>query len=222
MESKTVNVTAFMTAPRYECTWARNYIEIALKRAGIPLKVSGGVFYAQCMQKMFEESIEEGCDVGITIDFDSVFTAEQLMRLLRHVVSNPEIDCVAAMQCRRGGKTPLATCGTVRSIDTDMTTPFQVTTAHFGLTAIDFAKLREVKKPWFFCSPDENGEYGDAKIDSDIWFWKQWREAGNTVYMDPGCQIGHLEEVVTSFEVVGDRFEAVHRYPNEWAKANGY
>ena len=45
MVQTTKKVAAIMTAARYENTYCRNYIEIALKELGIPLTVSGGVFY---------------------------------------------------------------------------------------------------------------------------------------------------------------------------------
>ena len=43
--TKELKVTALLTAPRHEIVFARNYIEIALRHAGVPLAVSGGVFY---------------------------------------------------------------------------------------------------------------------------------------------------------------------------------
>lgn len=220
MDTKSVKCAAFMTAPRYEATWARNQIEIALKQVGVPLTVSGGVFYGQCMQKMFEMAIENGCEVGITIDFDSVFNAEQLERLISLIVNNDHIDAITAMQCRRGQGTPLATIRGETYLRSDGS-PFQVTTAHFGLTAIDMTKLANVPKPWFWSKPDENGEWENDKTDDDIWFWRQWEKAGHTIYMDPKTLIGHLEEMVTEFAVVDGEFRAVHTYPADWKERNG-
>lgn len=219
MEPKKIKIVAFMTAPRYENTWARNYIEIALRQAGIPLAVSGGVFYGQCMQMMMEQALDDGVDVGLTIDFDSVFTKHHIDLLLSKLCFNDEIDAICAMQCRRGGRTPLASCGEVREVETDGS-PVQVKTAHFGLTAIDMHKLRDVPKPWFWSKPAPDGRWTEEKIDDDIYFWRQWEAAGNTIYMDPDCQIGHLEEVVTHFVDVDGKFEQRHTYPNDWAKSH--
>jgi len=215
VEQKQIKISAFMTAPRYENTWTRNYIEIALRQAGIPLAVSGGVFYGQCMQMMFERAIEEGVDVGLTVDFDSVFTKNHIDLLLSRLCFNDNIDAVASMQCRRGGKTPLASTGEHKRVDTDGE-PIKVRTAHFGLTAIDMHKLKDVPKPWFWSQPDEKGEWTDNKTDDDIWFWRQWEKAGNSVYLDTTCRIGHLEEVVTHFVEVDGEYQAIHSYPKDW------
>ncbi len=36
---------------------------------------------------------------------------------------------------------------------------------------------------------------GDGRTDADIWFWKQFRKAGNRVYVSPRVSIGHGEWV---------------------------
>lgn len=218
MEPKPVKIVAMMTSPRYENTWSRNYIEIALRSAGIPLAVSGGVFYGQCMQIMMEKAIADNADVALTVDFDSVFTKRHIDILLSKLVFDDRVDAICAMQCRRGGKTPLASCGEVRTIEAQPGEPVRINTGHFGLTAIDLHKLKDVPKPWFWSQPDNNGEWTDHKTDDDIWFWKRWEKAGNSLYMDIDCQIGHLEEVVTHFEEVDGQFQQVHSYPNDWAK----
>ena len=217
---KPVKIVAMMTAPRYENTWARNYIEIALRAAGIPLAVSQGVFYGQCMQMMMEQVIRDSVDVALTVDFDSVFTKQHIDLLLSKLVFNDEIDAVCAMQCRRGGRTPLASCGEARKLEATAGEPVKIKTGHFGLTAIDLHKLKDVPKPWFWSEPAPDGTWSDQKTDEDIWFWRQWEQHGNSLYMDIDCQIGHLEEVVTHFEEVDGEFRQFHSYPNDWAKKN--
>ena len=103
-------VAAFMTAPRYESTWARNMIETALKEAGIPLVISQGVFYGQCMQRMLEDAIAAGVDIAITIDFDSIFLADDV-RYLLSMIKKDEYDAIAALQSRRSMPYPLFTKG---------------------------------------------------------------------------------------------------------------
>ena len=212
---KTYNlkVVALMTAPRHEIVFARNYIEIALRNAGVPLSVSGGVFYGQCMQRGLEASIANGADIAVTIDFDSMFTGAHVTRLLQSLVSY-DFDAVASLQCRRGKGFPLMTIkGQTKQVITAH--PFQVTTAHFGLTAIDLNKLKDVPKPWFCSKPDEDGMWGDERMDDDIWFWHQWRLAGLKIAMDPQVRIGHLEEMVTMFD---EDMKPQHVYPNDWAE----
>jgi FkbM family methyltransferase len=214
METSTeLKVTALMTAPRHEIVLCRNYIEAALRYAGVPLVVSGGVFYGQCMQRMLEEAIENGADVAITVDFDSLFSGKDVQRLLSKLVSY-DVDAIAAIQCRRGKRFPLLTIANSKLHHVD-DRPFKVDTAHFGLTAINLHKLKKTPKPWFWSKPDEDGKWSKDKIDDDIWFWQQWREAGHSIWVDPETRIGHLEEMVTMFD---ERMNPVHMYPWEWAE----
>jgi hypothetical protein len=212
-----VKVTAIMTAPRYEATWARNIIEAALKDAGIPFVVSGGVFYGQCMQRMLEDAIEAGVEVAVTIDFDSIFTGEDVTTLISHLMADDEISALASLQSRRGMPYPLFTAGDSTQIEFDGT-PMEVTTAHFGLTALRLSDVSRMEKPWFHQKPSPDGTWTNGtKVDSDIWFWKRLRDSGYKVFIDPTVSIGHLEEVVAYFDENG-----VHRYiyPNEWYLEN--
>ena len=207
-----VKVSAVMTCGRYEAVFARNMIESALRSLGIGLITSQGVFYGQCMQRMFEDVLNIGADILITIDGDSVFKAEHVKRLLNVIVQEKQIDALASLQLRRGQADVLGFCKDKTQIEWSGY-PVQVTSAHFGLTAIRVDKLRAVKKPCFFSQPDENGQWEDNRIDYDIWFWKQWEEAGNTLFLDADCRIGHLEEMVAVFD---DDLTPKHVYPGDW------
>lgn len=206
-----VKVQAVMTAPRSEITWCRNQIELAMGGLGIPLSVSGGVYYGQCMQMMLEDAIDQGVEYAITIDGDSVFTKDQVHHLISVAVQE-DMDALCAMQLRRGRPHMLGH----RFGETQATFsgyPIQVDTAHFGLTVLNLKKLSGVEKPWFFCQPDENGGWRGNKIDSDIWFWCQWKKAGLKCFIDCSCRIGHVEEMVATYD---DDFKPVHMYPKEW------
>jgi hypothetical protein len=212
MVEKKIRIAALMTAPRYESVWARSNIERALSQCGIPLAVSGGVFYGQCMQRMFNDVLKQNADFILTVDFDSIFTRHHLDRLLGYIVNREDIDAITAVQPKRGAGTILATRGKEEDIIWDGN-PIQVKSAHFGLTVIRCSALKKVAKPYFCGTPDSDGEWISDKIDDDVWFWKQWDKAGNTLFIDPGCRLGHLEEVVTVFD---ENMELQHIYPNEW------
>lgn len=211
MDSKKVTVAALMTAARYENTWCRNQIEFSLRSLGIPFTVSGGVYYGQCMQIMMEDVLRKSIDYIVTVDGDTVFYPHQLQRLISLAVQE-NFDAICAMQVRRGAKHMLGTIAGKTSAGWDGY-PLKVDTAHFGLTVISTKSLARVAKPWFFCQPDEKGEWGENKIDSDVWFWKQWKEAGNSLFLDPGVRIGHVEEMVVLYE---DDMTIQHVYPKEW------
>jgi hypothetical protein len=212
----TVKIAAVMTAGRYENTFARNHIELALKTLGIPLTVSGGVFYGQCMQKMFESLCDTDCDLVVTVDGDSIFTAKQLQRLVDIVNQEKQIDALTGVQLRRGKADLLGWVDGKREM-TWSGYPLKVDTAHFGLTVIRLDKLRQLPKPWFFAQPNEQGMWEGSKTDDDVWFWLQWGKAGNSVYLDPGVRLGHLEEMVAIFD---DEMKPTHMYPADWRSAN--
>lgn len=207
-----LRVTAVMTAGRYQGTYARNMIENALHELGIRPMVSIGVFYGQCMQRMLEGVCESESDIVLTIDGDSIFSVSHAMRLLSIMGQESHIDALAPLQLRRGRSDLLATKEGETELQWDGS-PLKITTAHFGLTAIRVSALRQLPKPWFFSQPDDNGQWSDGKIDDDIWFWKQWREAGFSVFLDPGCRIGHLEEMIAVYD---ENYQPVHIYPGDW------
>lgn len=90
----------------------------------------------------------------------------------------------------------------------------QVDTAHFGCTIISTAALRRMTKPWFWEQPDKSGSWGDGRIDSDIWFWRQFKASGNRLYITPRVAIGHGEYVITwPSQELG---KPVFQYCNEW------
>lgn len=208
-------ISAFMTAPRYESTWARNMIESALKEAGIPLVISQGVFYGQCMQRMLEDAVDAGVEIAITVDFDSIFTADDVKYLLSQM-RDEKYDALAALQSRRSMPYPLFTKGVSQAVEFNGE-PIEVSTAHFGLTAINLKKLAKVEKPWFFSLPDEDGSWGEGKTDDDIHFWRQWAKAGNKVFVDAALSIGHMEEMIAYFDENGKH---QFRYPNDWFEEN--
>jgi hypothetical protein len=213
-ETRPVKITGCMTAPRYVNCFCRNIIDAAFRKTGIPLQVSGGVFYGQCMQAMLEQSIAAGIDIAVTVDGDSVFTSQDLMQVIQTLVQG-DADAVSCFQARRGDAVILTSLREGNSIEVG-SEPIKVATAHFGLTAIDLKKLANVPKPWFITTPDAQGEFGDGRVDDDIHFWRQWEAAGNSLYIDPKVRIGHLEEMVVIHDA--ETFEPKHVYPSQWVK----
>lgn len=215
----TVKVGAYLTLPRYEAVAARTVITEALKPHKLDLTTTQGVFWGQCMQRMFQDAVDKGIDWILSLDSDSLFTAKQLSQLMQIMAANPHIDALAALQCRRGGKYPLLTTGTGiqdEHVEVDGR-PIKVTTAHFGLTLIRVGSLKHVAKPWFKAEPSSGGDWNDDRLDDDIWFWHQWRLAGKTIYVAPTVSIGHLEETVAVFD---EHMQGKHIYMHEWRKEN--
>ena len=216
----TVKVGAYCTHPRYEAVAARNVIDGALKTLGINLHCSQGVFWGQCMQRMFQDALDKGLDWILSIDSDSLFTSEHVRHLMDVFAQHPEIDALAALQCRRGSPFPLLTTGQHQTGDQVQIDgkPIRVTTAHFGLTLFRVDKLKTLPKPWFKSEPGPGGDWDDDRLDDDIFFWHVWRQAGNTIHVAPSCSIGHLEEMCAMFDA---NLQPKHVYVHEWRKENG-
>lgn len=215
MESKQVKVSAVMTAPRYEAVYARNYIEMALKAAGIPLTVSGGVFYGQCMSIMLADLLKRDVDYALTVDFDSMFTQRHIERLISIIAQEDKIDAISAIQPKRGVGDLLAANSDGSREASWNGYPIKVDSMHFGLTVIDLAKLATIPEPWFWAQPNAEGKWDGDKIDDDVYFWKKWKEAGCSAYIDPGTRLGHLEEMVSVFD---ERMQVQHMYPKKWSE----
>lgn len=216
--AQTIKIRAVMSVPRIGWNDAWMSINKALNPLKIPVETFNGVFWGQCMQRAFEKCLADGVDWILCIDYDSMITAQHVDTLLGHLGDNPEIDAVAALQCRRGNEeSPLLTMmgkkgGDLVEIDGR---PVKVTTAHFGLTLIRTECLHDVKKPWFFTQPDSKGEYGADRLDDDIWFWHQWRLAGKTIYVAPDVRIGHLQLMVSEFD---EHMQPRHVHVTDWRK----
>lgn len=219
-KTASVRMGAYCTHPRYEAVAARNEIEKALKPLKVDFTCTQGVFWGQCMQRMFQDAVDKKLDWVLSIDSDSIFTTEHVRHLMDVFYRHPEIDALAALQCRRGAPYPLLTTG--KGIQDEHHEvdgkPFLVTTAHFGLTLFRVDKLKQVEKPWFVSQPDKDGNWGDDRLDDDIWFWHQWRKAGHSIYVAPSCSIGHLEEMIAVFD---QNLQPKHIYMHDWRKMNG-
>lgn len=213
MVNKKVTVQAIMTAPRYENTWCRTQIDAALKKLGIPLNVGLGVYYGQNMQRMMEDAIDKKIDYVVTIDFDTAFVAEQLHRLISITVQE-DMDALCGLQCRRGKAVTLG-CKEGLTMAKWDGYPIELDAGHFGLTVIKTERLAKVAKPWFHCQPDPDGSWGEKRVDGDVWFWHQWKNAGLKLYCDPAVRLGHLEEMLVIHD---EQMNPVHVYPREWEK----
>jgi predicted SAM-dependent methyltransferase len=212
-----LKIRGVMSVPRIGWNDAWVSIQKSLSPFGIPVEQFNGVFWGQCMQRAFQNALVDGIDWLLCIDYDSMITKEHVDKMLAIMGENPNIDALAPLQVRRGSEeAPLATVKgqTEIAVTGD---PILVTTAHFGLTLIRTECLKDLPKPWFYTQPDDSGEYGDGRIDDDIWFWHQWRKAGRNIYMTPEVRIGHLQLMVSEFD---EDMQCRHVHITDWRKAH--
>jgi len=153
------------------------------------------------------EQFIDSAEYLLCIDYDTFFTREDVETLFAMAMTF-QCDAITGLQTKREDGRPMLTLkDTLDSPPEEGHTsvpaawfsePVQeVDTAHFGCTVISTAALKRAKKPWFWSKPDAGGSWHDGRIDPDIYFWRNWRESGNRVYVSPRVVLGHGEYVVT-------------------------
>lgn len=218
-QTKTATIRACMSIPRVGWNDAWGCIFESLAPFKIPVHRTAGVFWGQCLERALEDAVRDKVEWVLVIDYDSMFNAKNIERLLQTFASRPDIDALAALQARRqSDKYPLMTMGTATRVELDGT-PIPVTSAHFGLTLLRMEKLAAMPKPWFWSTPDPSGGWGEGRYDEDIRFWHEWRQAGNTVFVDPDCAIGHLQLMVSEFRTDGS---VGHTHVTKWKQNRGW
>jgi hypothetical protein len=228
-----VRVEAILSGPRFgPLSNFFGWVE-ALMPLGIRPTLGQGALWGQVLQRTMEEWVDK-CEYILTLDFDSFITQRDIEELFALAMTF-QCDAITGFQVKRDDGRPMLTLkdtlGAVRegdSISVDgrwLGQPVQeVDTAHFGCTVISTAALARTPKPWFLDTPNEKGEYGDGRTDADIHFWKQFRKAGNRVFVSPRITIGHGEWVAVwpgaklespVFQYVPD-FHANGKPKNSW------
>ena len=164
-----------------------------------------GINWGAAMQNGFNKLIHSGADYLITIDYDSIFTNEDVKELLRLAIRYPDADAIAAWQASRwkehkalagiqmqGGEWG----GGVLIEDMKRTDLTRVDNSVYALTIIKVAAIQKMAKPWFLDTPNAEGEWEYGKTDADSYFWHKFKEAGSSLYMANRVRIGHLHEDV--------------------------
>lgn len=193
-----------------------------LPKLGIELLKTTGAFWGQCLTRAMNEAIASGAEWILTLDYDSVFNRQHVELLLGAAQRHPHADAIVPIQAHRSNATPLMTIKgadgkPLASVTADLFAPelTQVSTAHFGLTLIKVSSLHKLPKPWFWGQPGVDGEWGDDRLDDDVYFWKQWEKTGLSVYQANRVAIGHLELMV---RWPGHDLQAIHQHPSEFFK----
>ena len=201
-----VRVEAVMSMPRLGFNdnwfgWAQALMPLGIR----PTKVTGA-FWGACLQRVFEQFVDE-CEYLLTIDYDTFFTKSDVEHLMALAMTF-QCDAITGLQTKREDGRPMLTLkGMMDNPPEEGSTsvprewfaaPVQeVDTAHFGCTVISTAALKRTPKPWFLGEPNADGEWGDGRTDDDIFFWKQFRKAGNRLFVTPRVILGHGEYMVT-------------------------
>lgn len=211
-------IIACMSLPRVGWNDAWGCIHSALAPWSIPILEHNSVFWAEGLSRLFNIAIDEGAEWILTVDYDSLFTRKNVAMLIGMMERFPEWDAITVLQAQREHHKPL---GCVRD-ENCRGRLLKAESAHFGLTMLRVDALLRTAKPWLMNHPNKAGDWGAGRCDADLWFWNQWRKAGNTVAIDMNNRIGHLEVVCVDFvdSIDGDKIDLVPRFtaPHVWRK----
>lgn len=228
-----VKIAGVLSAPRlgfmdnYYCSVQ------AFSQYGIPINKGSGAFWDQTMSRLLSDAAKEenGYDVVLTMDYDSVYEPDCIPRLVSALLLSG-YDAVAPLQTKRDDMKLMFTPAGMGGQTGNVTLPAEwwekivqpADSAHFGLTVIRTSALRRMKKPWFLGVPNENGDWDDlpeekiSRVDPDIHFWRQFKASGNTLGICPQVAIGHSELVITWPD---QRLKGIYQYPSDYWKNGG-
>lgn len=194
-EQPSIKVAAAMSTPRVGFLGNMDCIVQSLIPFGIQLARGEGAFWSQTLTRAIERSLEV-CqpDYILTIDYDSMFSQQDVAKLVMLMHDNPDVDVIVPMQQKReGGELLASTTGDVSLADALLPLKY----GHFGLTLFRADVFDKLPKPWFYEKPGADGRWEEGRIDADIGFWKNCEESGLRVMLATDVIIGHLELVVT-------------------------
>jgi hypothetical protein len=165
---------------------------------------SNGAFWGQCLERGMSEICEEGkYKYILTVDYDSVFTANDVL-LLRDIMDRHQLDAIAPIQIGRNRDSILALIDDGEGNALKHLEPkrllddyWPLLTGHFGLTMIRVDALMKLPHPWFLGVPNEDNEWKDGRTDDDIFFWRLAMKNGLKCGITPHVRIGHLQLVCT-------------------------
>jgi predicted SAM-dependent methyltransferase len=225
-EQKTVNgeVIAVGAVARFGPSLHHSLAEHALFALGIPYNTVVSCFWHETLCEAMEKALENPrWKYVMTTDYDTIFTAQDVLELYRIIECCPEMDAICPVQSKRGESQQALFSmqddeGALRrnaylwEFQRNVT---KVTTGHFGLTLFRADKLREFPRPWMEPKPNKDGRWGDGNLHVDISFWHHWRDAGNSLYLANRVVVGHLQEFISW---PGKDFKPVHQTTGAYFK----
>ena len=197
------NVRAVLATPRFGPVMHFKCVLDSFTKLRIRCNIIQGCFWHMQLCECIEEALDEGAEYVLTLDYDSIFTIEDILELYHLMQVYPEADAICALQSKRGDDTVLIGMSEEeRAIANSMTFARNLTkvvTGHFGCTMFRADKLRSQPRPWMVPKPSSDGLWnkGSGCIHPDIQFWHDWAAEKKTLYVANKVVIGHMEEKIT-------------------------
>jgi hypothetical protein len=214
------DVLACLSAPRFAPVMHMRCLFDALARARIPFMIGQGAYWHQVLTQLIEQLLERKPKYILTVDYDTIFTRDDVTELYRLLNAYTEFDGVCAVQMKRLAEGPLFLMygpggkprNEVASVEFDRNiTP--IDTGHFGLTLFRASAFEKMKRPWLRDWPNDDDRWSEGKTDADMFFWRQFADAGLTVGLANRVVVGHLEEIIVW---PGKSFAPVYQRATDW------
>ncbi len=203
---KITGLRACLSVPRFGPLMHPRCWDRAAHQLGLEGRSTSSCYWAQQISELMEDAIADpACTVVLTMDFDTIFSATDILELYRLLLACPEADAIFPLQSKRhhpsevlmsiAGKKPGTVQAAISTADL-MRNLLPANHGHFGLTLFRADSLRRFPRPWMVPKPSVEGRWNGGHVDADIDFWKHWRAEGFKCFLAPKVVVGHLEEVV--------------------------
>ena len=216
------SVHVVMSVPRLGFHDNMSCVFEAMSPLGLPIMKVQGAFWGQCLERGMMTVIDNGADIIVTVDYDTVFKKADVEALLKLMYEHPEAAAIASTQIGRGHYRMLMTSkgksGQVRKgipLREFEEETSKIATSHFGLTAIRVKDLMDIPHPWFIAKPDIDGRWGSGRVDADITFWRLMEQYNKKVLSANRIVVGHLELMVTWPDSKG---KPIYQLPEKYHK----
>lgn len=215
------DVHCIMSMPRLAWTDTMGAVHEAGAMLGFNVTRAQGVFWGQCLERLIDQCLANpDYKYILTVDYDSVFSPEDIVRLWQIMESNRDVAALCPLQIGRDRDSLLVSIRgsdgnlmTTASYDIFHTDALDINTGHFGLTMIRTEAIRGLKRPLFLGVPNAEGAWGEGRIDDDIHFWNLLRESGRRICLCPKVRIGHLQCIIAW---PGDDMRTIQQYVSRY------
>ena len=191
INGKEIKCTVILNIPRLVFSSNFNCIINSIVRCGFNILTAQGVFWEQALSNGIEAA-KDNSEYLLFVDYDSMFTLENIVNLFTLMVENPEYDIVCPIQISRHHNQPLCYHPSI-DYDSKFT---DIPIGHFGLTIIKSSVFDKIAQPWFMGIPNKDGKWREGKTDPDIYFWNKAKENNIKVMQANHICIGHSDELI--------------------------
>ena len=198
------SIHAVMSMPRLAFTDNMFSAIRVFPELGIGFDKGTGIFWGQILTNLMERHLGDGTEYIITLDYDTWFRKEHVIRLCQLMVENPDVDAIVPVQIKRENEIPMFSMVneegigikkvSIREFDKELV---PIVGGHFGLSIFRTSSLKKLEKPWFLPNPDKDGGWREGKIDEDIHFWHNFYNCGLKACLATKVNLGHLQLTCT-------------------------